>query len=228
MVRNTTFIVSHLQVDPHHYLSGAIQNDQSILIEGYTQLELYYNALYDPNAQLLRHIVLGDGGQDHGHWATGNGWALNGMIRVARIIQLSAFADNLVSQQQNLISWAASLLQTIWTYQQDNGALLNYIDESPYDTFYDASATALIAASTFRLATLVYGTPNMPSVNVQAAELARVWIVGQVGSDGWLAPVVDPLDWHQQGEHSPEAQAFVLMLTAAYRDWYDTTGGYYY
>ena len=38
-------------------------------------------------------------------------------------------------------------------------------------------------------------------------------------SDGWLQPVVDPLNVGAEGSHSPEGQAFVLMLQAAWRDW---------
>jgi hypothetical protein len=38
-------------------------------------------------------------------------------------------------------------------------------------------------------------------------------------SDGWLTPVVNPLSFGQEGQNSPEGQAFVLELQAAYRDW---------
>jgi len=49
-------------------------------------------------------------------------------------------------------------------------------------------------------------------------------------SDGWLTPVVNPDSFGDEGEQSPEAQAFTLMLSAAYRDWVDNgspgkTGG---
>lgn len=37
--------------------------------------------------------------------------------------------------------------------------------------------------------------------------------------DGWLTPVVNPYAYHEQGEKSPEGQAFVLQLHAAYRDY---------
>jgi hypothetical protein len=36
--------------------------------------------------------------------------------------------------------------------------------------------------------------------------------------DGWLAPVVDPLNYVVEGEQSPEGQAFTLMLQSAWRD----------
>ena len=37
--------------------------------------------------------------------------------------------------------------------------------------------------------------------------------------DGWLRPVVNPYNVGQEGERSPEAQAFVLLMQAAWRDW---------
>lgn len=40
-------------------------------------------------------------------------------------------------------------------------------------------------------------------------------------SDGWLTPVVNPDDVGQEGSQSPEGQAFVVQLSAAYRDWLD-------
>ncbi|KAH9828825.1 Six-hairpin glycosidase-like protein [Rhodofomes roseus] len=35
----------------------------------------------------------------------------------------------------------------------------------------------------------------------------------------WLTPVVDPYNWAAQGGSSPEGQAFVVEMYAAYRDW---------
>lgn len=35
----------------------------------------------------------------------------------------------------------------------------------------------------------------------------------------WLTPVVDPYNWAAQGGSSPEGQAFVVELYAAYQDW---------
>lgn len=37
--------------------------------------------------------------------------------------------------------------------------------------------------------------------------------------DGWVQPVVNPYTFTEQGQHSPEGQAFVLQLHAAWRDW---------
>lgn len=92
---------------------GAIQNNKTLVQEGYTQLSAYYETLYDNDAGMLRHILLGDSGtQDHNHWATGNGWAVSGMLRVYRIIQLSNFASSMTSEQTDLISWASTVSLT--------------------------------------------------------------------------------------------------------------------
>ena len=38
-------------------------------------------------------------------------------------------------------------------------------------------------------------------------------------ADGWLTPVVNPVSIGESGSKSPEAEAFVLMMQASYRDW---------
>ena len=140
------------------------------------------------------------------------------MLRVSRIINLSSFSQELQNEQDDLINWTASLLNTVWKHQQPGGYLLNYMDQLPNSTFIDASGTALLAAATFRLATIVAEiAPAL--VNTQAAEKARSWVAANIDSDGWLTNVVNPLNWHEAGSHSPEGQAFVLMLAAAYQDY---------
>ena len=37
--------------------------------------------------------------------------------------------------------------------------------------------------------------------------------------NGWLTPVVNPYNYTQQGNDSPEAQAFVILMQAGWRDW---------
>jgi hypothetical protein len=38
-------------------------------------------------------------------------------------------------------------------------------------------------------------------------------------SNGWLTPVVNPYNIGVQGSQSPEGQAFVVMMQAAWNDW---------
>lgn len=54
-------------------------------------------------------------------------------------------------------------------------------------------------------------TAPLPSVTLGTLE--------HFSTDGWLTPVVDPYQYGQEGTNSPEGEAFVLEMTAAYRDW---------
>ncbi|KAF9446430.1 Six-hairpin glycosidase [Macrolepiota fuliginosa MF-IS2] len=42
---------------------------------------------------------------------------------------------------------------------------------------------------------------------------------GHITVDGWLAPVVNPDSYGQEGSKSPESEAFALQLHSAWRDW---------
>ena len=102
------------------------------------------------------------------------------------------------------------------TEQKENGTLYNYIDEE--DSFADTASTALLAASTYRLA-MISGV----SAYISAADRAFELIDKSVDEDGWLQNTVDPLSFSTpsvSGTHSPEGQSFVLLLQAAYRDYY--------
>ena len=117
----------------------------------------------------------------------------------------------------------------------------------------DASSTALLASTVYRLS-LLWGVHR----HLPAAEFSRRALSAPTGftvdismalvssgfeptpmssspppsstasgtpgmlhftSDGWLTPVVDPYDFSDQGQTSPEGQAFILTLHAAWRDW---------
>lgn len=75
-----------------------------------------------------------------------------------------------------------------------------------------------MAASVYRIAVLQKQYTHIPN-----AERARKSLFAADGShidsDGWLSPVVNPTDFSSQGEHSPEGEAFILLLQSAYRDW---------
>ena len=95
---------------------GALQNDYSLLKEAYNQLWLYRYYLRDENTGLWRHVALGDW-QDNNLWATGNGWAAAGIMRVLKTINSSSLADTLVGEQADLASWVDEILSGAWAHQ---------------------------------------------------------------------------------------------------------------
>ncbi|KAG6816062.1 hypothetical protein H0H87_008894 [Tephrocybe sp. NHM501043] len=112
----------------------------------------------------------------------------------------------------------------------------NYASQpaSAEGNFLDASSTALLASTVYRLS-LLWGTHtylphaertrktlsstttttdnNNNNTSSDAAPLLHF------DADGWLTPVVNPHSYGVQGAKSPEGQAFVVDMQSAWRDW---------
>jgi hypothetical protein len=95
--------------------------------------------------------------------------------------------------------------------------LRNYIDDD--SSFGEACGTTLLAATTYRMAQYRLLGPNSSHLLSKADQARKAIYENNIDSQGWLYPVVNPLDWSQEGSHSPEGQAFVLMMEAAFRDY---------
>ena len=167
----------------------------------------------------------------------GNAWAAAGMLRVLETIRHSKVSREFEGQTANLTSWVEEIVSATWKHQvsvygvmvlrfthnvnirvpcsqQTNGTLLNVLDDP--NSFADTSSTALLAASTFRLAVITGDYTHLPAA-VKAFQL----IEDSLTEDGWLLNTVDPLTFNtpsQPGVFSPEGQAFTLLLQAAWRD----------
>lgn len=109
---------------------------------------------------------------------------------------------------------------------QTNGLFPNYF-RSNATQFSDASSTALLSAAYYRLAHLALTNPNISSLPALATvETSRSAVYSSVSKQtGNLSPVVNPLKYGSQGTTSPEGQAFVLLMEAAWRDWYEAVNG---
>ena len=102
----------------------------------------------------------------------------------------------------------------------------NYADNA--NTFDDAASATLLASTVYRIA-LLAGQNSF----LGTAERVRQTIFGPASSsssnngsslqhftsDMWLTPVVNPHQFGVEGTQSPEGQAFVVELEAAWRDW---------
>ncbi|KZT00107.1 Six-hairpin glycosidase [Laetiporus sulphureus 93-53] len=298
---------SMYMVPPFLAYYGVMTGNQSIVQEAYTQIKLYRQYLYDEDASLWMHIVLGDNNHDPGFWSTGNGWAAAGMLRVLATVKHSDFADDMQDEMDDLKSWIEEIHDGMYKHFNWNTALFhNYANNT--STFLDASSTALLASTVYRFAALegvdtyaahaersrealstkglyeAWGTGNgvgpatsfTPSAtgvgaSARASGSSAAWASYNVSASSfyaettsyshssissssssssatsiktssyaastpnayvgtgqlhfspemWLAPVVDPYNWNVQGGSSPEGQAFVVEMYAAWRDWVD-------
>ncbi|KAK0453338.1 Six-hairpin glycosidase [Armillaria borealis] len=195
---------------------GALAGGDSevqLIQTAYEQISLYRDVLRDDNG-LWQHVALGSW-NDTTHWATGNAWAAAGMLRVLMTMNHTAQANQFTGQSANLTSWIGEILSTAWEYQADNGTLRNVIDDQ--STFSDSSSTALLAAVTYRMAAYNNDTSLIPKAD-KAFELIK----GSIDDEGWLQDTVDPYTFTTATAvdgYSPEGQAFVMLLAAAWRDY---------
>ncbi|KIM78044.1 hypothetical protein PILCRDRAFT_824760 [Piloderma croceum F 1598] len=140
-------------VPPYLAYYGVIFQNATILFQAYNQIRLYRSYLLDSSANnLWRHILLGAGAEDQGHWSTGNGWAAAGMLRVLATIRNSPFNSSMTSEQTDLINWINEIHTAMYTNLDSNFVFRNYADQELSSTnFYDAASTALMASTVYRL-----------------------------------------------------------------------------
>ncbi len=148
---------------------------------------------------------------------TGNGWAAAGITRVYATIKHSPYAAQYEDELEDLANWATDILEHAFDEVRSTNLLPNVFGVDPGATFSDGGASALLASVAYRLAALGV-IPDDGSL-INTAEKIRLAVEAGVGSDGWLSPVSDPLTFTDKGSQSPEAQAFVLLMEAAWVDW---------
>lgn len=198
---------------------GAVKNNGTLLQIAYDQCRLYRDALLidGPTGKLWAHIYDDSTSSwiDEGIWATGNGWAALGMLRVAVTIQKSSFCSSMTSQVSDLLAWVKEILDGEFAALGSDNLLPDYLTGGP--NFGDASSSAALASVAYRVAKLY---PDQFGSNyTDIAANIRDAVLGGVTNLGTVSPVVNPLVWTETGLLSTEAQAFTLMMISAWRDW---------
>ncbi|KAH9924009.1 Six-hairpin glycosidase-like protein [Fomitopsis serialis] len=233
-------------VPPFLAYYGVLSANQSLLQEAYTQIKLYRSHLFDDDEGLWRHILMGHTNVDPGFWSTGNAWAAAGMTRVLATIQRSPWASSMDAEMADLTSWILEIHDGMYRYLADSDSSLfhNYANETKStdtgSSFLDASSTTLLASTVYRLALLQGIHSHVPHAEKSRKALSAPADANATATSSyslptpsadagaglshfspqmWLTPVVDPYNWAAQGGSSPEGQAFVVELDAAWRDW---------
>ena len=126
------------------------------LSEAVAQIEGYLSYLKDDATGLLYHIY--DAGTKRfvrkKLWATGNGWALLGIARVAEIALSQAEktqdvkAQGVKAQADKLIGYGKDLLDAMLKYQLPDGRFHDILDEE--DSFTEGTAAMMTAAFIYR------------------------------------------------------------------------------
>jgi rhamnogalacturonyl hydrolase YesR len=202
------------------------------LREAVEQCRLYYELL-STETGLWKHILtVGERVQgereedDAGMWCTSNGWAAAGMARVLATIVGSGLGEQLREEQRLLVEMVEGIVRGALAVDTDcSGLLRNYVDDETW--FGEVAGTALLAATVLRMAVLV---PNVFDTNYTDWALQKMDAVSRCidTETGIAAPVVNPLSESHRTPldgPSPEGQAFVVLLYAAWRDWRERDGG---
>ncbi|EJD46957.1 glycoside hydrolase family 105 protein [Auricularia subglabra TFB-10046 SS5] len=202
-------------VPPFLAYYGVLNKDEDLVRNAYKQCGLYRAYLRNGTTNLWAHMDLGEH-PDKKYWSTGNAWAAAGMLRVLATMAHSNMASSFEKEMDDLEHWVSEILDGMYGVLGKTETLFNNYADQP-NSFRDASSTALIAAATYRLSSL-----RSVHDHIEDAERLRQALVSHVDDDGWVAPVVNPESFRKEGQHSPEGQAFVLLLHAAHRDWVAT------
>lgn len=210
--------------------SAVAANNLTLLRQAVNQCTLYRQVLQANTTSswkgLWTHIV-GPQSQTLGIWATGNGWAALGMVRVLATIKNWRTSSSWSTEQGQLTQYIMEIINGARNVPVDpqTGFYRNYIvggADSQNDTsvvwFGDGAGTAALAASALRLAVI---QPSLSSQLISFAKPLLTALAKHTDKNGLLAPTVDPLDWYTTKPFtsgSPEGQSFISMAGAAWRD----------
>lgn len=219
-------------VPPFLAYYGVYKDDEEMVREAIHQCCSYSETLSTVKG-LWMHIVsvgkLAPGERqedDKGLWSTSNGWAAAGMARVLATLRSSRFAEQMHEEQVLLREMIEVIVRgAVDQDTDDSGLLRNYLDDETW--WGEIAGTALLAATVFRIAVL---EPDVFQARYTDWALKKMDIVRQCidAETGVVAPVVNPLKENQRtplSGPSPEGQAFVALMYAAWRDWKSWVGG---
>jgi rhamnogalacturonyl hydrolase YesR len=178
--------------------------------EAVAQIEGYMDYLKDAETDLLYHIY--DAGTDRFvrkvRWATGNGWALLGIARVAE----TAFEKGMKKQAEKLVLSGREILDGMLRYQLPDGRFHDILDEP--DSFVEGTAAMMMATYIYR--GIVGGW--LPTEYAEYADRVRETMENYVDEMGLIREVCGCPHFLEVGT-SAESMAAYLMMHGWYEKW---------
>ncbi|KAL9109657.1 MAG: hypothetical protein Q9227_005695 [Pyrenula ochraceoflavens] len=226
-------------VPPFLAYYAVAQGDDHYLREAVRQCALHRDALLAGSEVskikacrgAWKHFVVGpEGGEFSGQegnpalWATSNGWAAAGMVRVlATLYGWKGRGGMWKDEEGELVGMIIDILDCVVEAPAEElsgrGPLLrNHLDDEV--SFGEAAGTALLVSVVYRMVVL---NPDMDWNRYLAwADRGREAVSSCVSeSTGIIAPVNNWSDWHDTkpcDRPSSEAQSFAILMYSAYRD----------
>lgn len=208
--RNADGIVYHLDNSPQFwvdsfymlppFLARAGEYDEAL-----KQINGYWNALFQPEKNLLSHIWH-DGEKQFVRdavWGVGNGWAMAGMARVIKMLP-----DRYAEEKRLLAGRIETLLKAALQYQREDALFHDVIDDS--STFVETNFAQMAAYTIYRGVKAGW----LDKAYLPKAEQMRKAAWDQMDRYGLIQGVCGAPTFDKPGV-APEGQAFFLLMEAA-------------
>ena len=176
--------------------------------ESLTQIEGFTKVLWNTKDKLFSHRW-NDGEQrfiSNRYWGGGNGWAAACYARVIRMLP-----EEMKEEKQRLISYHRDLLDGCCAHLRPDGLFHDYVNEP--ETFVETNLGQMVAYSIYRG---IKGEWLEPSY-LQQADMMRQAAYSKIDEHGFVTGAAGAPSFDHPGS-STEAQAFFLLMEAAYND----------
>ena len=199
--KKIVMVDSYYMAPPFLAVTGHIQ-------EAIKQIDGFRKLLWDKEKKMFYHMW-NDEKMDFerkAFWGVGNGWAAAGITRV-----LLQVPDSMPETKKKLKGYLKELMDGCLVYIREDGLFHDVLDHT--DTFVDTNTAQALAYSIYRGVKGGWFDPSYLDLanKMRAAAHKKVDEFGIV-RDVCAAPTFD-----YQGI-APEAQAFFLLMEAAYKD----------
>lgn len=200
----------HLMGDEEIWADSMAMGPHVLMYAGHLDAGVdYYRAirkrLQDPETKLYRHKWSESRQQfTRGlYWGVGNGWALVGLMRMAKELQ-----QRNDPRAAEISADFAELVEAMLPYQAENGLFHDVLDD--FSTFFESECTEMFAYSIYKMVLLNMGDERW----LQAADRAREAVRSRVDAFGILQGCAGSPTFEAEGT-SVEGQAHLIMMEAA-------------
>jgi rhamnogalacturonyl hydrolase YesR len=215
--RNEQGVVYFCEEWPEFWSEGMYMLHPSLAAAGYYKEALinlngYWEALYDPEKKLIRHIW-NDVKKEFRrgvYWGVGNGWTITGLARMYDLLP-----EDYASEKEAIAGKAKLLVDSLLSYLRPDGLLHDLIDDPA--SFVETNCPQMLAYTIYRgLKSTWLDKSYLPHAEkIREAVTAKVdkfgIVQGVCGIPSFDRPFV-----------APEGQAFCIMLDAAAKKYYGT------
>ena len=202
----------HMLAGAEVWADGLAAGPHTLMLAGYVEEGLaYYEAvkrrLCDPATGLYHHIWH-EGNRSYSrpcYWGVGNGWALVGLMRMARIL-----LDAGDARAAAIAGDFAALADAMLPFQGADGLFHDVLDDA--GTFLESEVTEMFAYGIYRMVAMGL----LDGRYLGYADRARRAVTQRVGDDGVLRGCSGSPTFDREGT-SVEGQAHFIMMEVAAR-----------